>query len=167
MEIKSRESKIAAVLANLREQGVGEDWIQKIIEGLNSTLDSDPVVAHVREQASLALAAMRKSKLDAAKPPSNGISESLSLLDYRCWDSMEREALLAWAQNWAPGESLRTVEWFFLEMSTGRRMTRDELRAYLRPPSWSRTDTWNRQFIDDDSVHQTQAAAAERERRGL
>jgi hypothetical protein len=77
---------------------------------------------------------------------------------------MEREAVLAWAKTWAPGETLQTVEWFYLETSTGQRKTRDELRAYLRPPSWSRTDTWNSQFTDDKTVHATKAAAAERAR---
>ncbi|MGA8569579.1 MAG: hypothetical protein WB580_17440 [Candidatus Binataceae bacterium] len=164
MEIETRESKINAVLANLREQGVGEDWIAKIVADANSMTERDPVVAHVRNEAMLALAAMRKRKADSAKPPSNGINERLTQLDYQCWLSMEREALLAWAATWAPGETLQTVEWFYLETSMGQRKTRDELNAYLRPPSWSRTDTWLSQFVDDKTVRETLAAAAERAR---
>ena len=86
----------------------------------------------MRDQVGQALAAIRKSKIDAAKPPSNGINERLPLLDYRCYLSMECEALLAWAETWAPGETLRTIEWFYLETSMGQRKTREELKAYLR-----------------------------------
>ena len=120
MEIETRESKIAAALAVLREQGDdAASWIDKIVADANAMTECDPVVAYVRDQVGQALVALRKSKIEAAKPPSNGINESLSLLDYRCWDSMERESVLAWAKAWAPGETLQTIEWFYLETVEG------------------------------------------------
>ena len=77
MDLESREKKIEAVLANLGEQDVGEDWIEKIRSDANAMLERDPVVAYVRDQAGLALRAMRQRRIDAAKPPTNGIDELL------------------------------------------------------------------------------------------
>ena len=50
MDLESRESKIRAVLENLRAQGVADDWIEKIVSDANQMIERDPVVARSRDK---------------------------------------------------------------------------------------------------------------------
>jgi len=152
MDIESPESRIKAILANLREQGVGEDWIQKIVEDYNAMLDRTPGVSHVRDQAMLALTAMRKRKADA-KAPTNGINELLSVLDRHHWTGRILENVRGMM---AVGERLESVDWFVL-VTNRRRITRDEAKATGRTVTETSDSFYARQFESDAYIRGIQA----------
>jgi|GEM_PF-5797314 len=158
MEIESRESKIKAVLEHLRSKGVGEDWIDKIVADINRRMDDDPLVAHARDQATLALAAMRKA--EAVKPQSNGVADRINALSFWLWDVRLIEHFVA---DLRPDERLINVKPFVLETNQ-RSRTRDELKQACRFVTELNDQMFERQFNSDQAVHEleTQQAAQAR-----
>lgn len=96
----------------------------------------------------------------ALKPRTNGVEERLGVL--------EAHGYLAKEQNHArlmivAPERLERVDYFSL--TTNRRtISRDELRAFGRPMTWTNDSSWNAQFVSDRNVRAIEAEAAERER---
>lgn len=155
--LESRESKIEAVLAYLREQGVGEDWIDKIISEANQMLEGDPVVAHVRNQAMLALAAKRKA--EAVKPPSNGVADRINALTFWLWDSRLIDHFVADLRH---DERLIEVKGFAL-ITNLRNRTRAELKQACRYVTELNDQMFERNFTSDQAVREVEARQAQRE----
>jgi hypothetical protein len=159
MDLESREQRINAILRNLLDQGVTQDWVDKIVEGVNSMLERDPVVGYVRDQAMLALTAMRKRKAAAAKAPTNGIDELMSWLEMRFWDGRVLENLRAMLK---PGERVQEVD-YFVVVTNQRRITRDEAKQFGRTVAETNDAYYARQFTNDDKIREAEAAERSRE----
>jgi hypothetical protein len=143
----------------------GEPDILDIDQKIEAELAKDPLLIYVAGLFYRADIKRRQEQTDTArKIQSNRVEQNLSQLQNHAYLGAEIDAVLAWAQTWERDEHLTVVDWFVLETSLGRRISRDRVKAYLRPPSWSRDDTWAKKFVSDESVRQAQAAAEERER---
>ena len=159
MDLESRESKIRAVLEDLRAQDVADDWIEKIVSDVNQMIERDPVVAYVRDQAGRALRAMRQRKIDAARAPTNGIPELLPLLEKRFWDGRVLENLRVMLRK---DERLQSVDYFVVETNQ-RRITREEAKRFGRTVAETNDAYYARQFTNDDKIREAEAAERSRE----
>ena len=69
------------------------------------------------------------------------------------WSPLEADWLAAWLK---PGERVLEYNWAGAKTSTGRVFDRAEMREKMRPGSWTRLDTWNRQFEGHEIIEPPQ-----------
>jgi len=86
----------------------------------------------------------RLSRLAPAPTPDGEISRVWrTLLNPLQWNELEIDFLRAWLK---PGERLTLFDRWSAQTDTGRKTTREQLREAMRPRTWTRRDTWDRQF---------------------
>ena len=80
----------------------------------------------------------------------------------RCgWNVIEVEHICGML---APGEKLQTVAVFHVETNRSRCVSRDEVRAWGRPLSWTNDSTWQSQFTPNAVLRELEADLAEAKR---
>ena len=94
------------------------------------------------------------------KPKTSGVEERLGELAAHGWGAAEVEAL---RQMITPSDPLKTVDYFFVETQSGR-LTRDQVRAFGRPETWTNDITWRARFVSDREVERLKEAAEQHAR---
>jgi hypothetical protein len=173
-KFKLRASETAA----MRLRDLPRDARKRIREPLIKTFDPALRDAYERgdyHAAEIALAEFDEALLKGAvleyerartAAADTGVEERLGALEAHGWLAKEQDA--ARLMIVAP-EKLGRVDFFSLTTNQ-RTITRDEIRAFGRPASWSNDNSWTAQFVSDRNVREMQAEAARREReaaRGL
>jgi hypothetical protein len=90
----------------------------------------------------------------------NNVEALLGVLEAHGWFAKEQAAA---RQLVVAPERLERVDFFALTTNR-RKISRDELRAFGRPTSWTNDSSWNAQFVSDRNVRELQDEAARRER---
>ena len=159
--ICERELAVAALPPKLAE-AIARSRLRILTANLNSALAGghyDLGATAIAEFASsLRTAVLYERQHGALRPitPDSEVKRVAATLTAYQYNALELDALRVML---APGERVQDVGWWAIKTGD-RSISRSELRAFLRPATWRRDDTWAQQFIGDSTLKQMEAEAS-------
>jgi len=81
----------------------------------------------------------------------------VELVAHKWNGAAEHSALLAMIK---PGEKIRSIGFWKITLEFGRVITRDEVRSFEKPLTWTNPTSWESQFISDREIADAEEAAA-------
>ena len=157
----SVEHQMRGIAADIADDSVRSRWAAldtRVAAAIARGAEDDIEQALIELDTGLFEAVRVARERGALKPPTNRVYESLAALEAHAWGSKEIEH--ADGMIVLP-EQLVGVDYFSLK-TTQRAISRDEVRAWGRPPSWRNDTTCISQFVSDREVERLRDAAEQR-----
>lgn len=136
-----------------------ENDIRDIDRAIESEIAKNPLLAFASNLFYRAGIRLRQQRITLArKQQSDGFTELLPLLEQKFWDGRVLENLRAMRR---PDERLLEVD-YWVVVTSQRRITRSEAKAFGRMMSEANDAFYARQFVNDDRIREAEAAERSR-----